>query len=118
MNPVTAAPFFTRWFSRYRPLLAPYFDLLAMTLEFVTKSDREDKIFYVDVLRATLSPGELFLLFHYASAQSEQRGEDRLKELCERYGVLEELDPEMYDLPGDRRLWFRVRQERREYADC
>ena len=87
LNPITASPFFTHWYSTWRPQLAPYFDLLGMTLEFVVKSDRPDKIFYVDILRAALSPGELFLLFHFASARSVQ-GERRLKELCEQYGLL------------------------------
>jgi hypothetical protein len=115
LTPPDFAPIFRKWFPDFRPQLAPYFDSFGMTVEFVVKSDRPDKIFYMDILRAALSPGELCLIFHYVVYCAEM-GQPRLKNLCEHFGVLENFDPEVYQISAERRSWFNARREPRDYT--
>lgn len=106
MTPLDAGPIFSRWYSKYHHLLAPYVELVTRTIEYVDRSERADKSFYADVLRATLSPGELFLLFHFGVWVDERTN---LKFLAGKYGLFESFDPENYGLRGNRRLWYGVR---------
>ncbi len=114
VTPDEAARIFAEWYLSRRTDLAPYFNLTLMTLEFVDLSDRSNKVLYADILRATLSPGELFLLFHYGIGATSNNA--RLKMLAERYGVLEDFIPEMFDLPAERIRWYTVRKISREYG--
>lgn len=112
-TPDEAAKMFVAWFSGHRRRLAPYLALVLMTLEFVEKNNRPDAIFYTDILRATLSPGELFLLFHHGVGEG---GNVRFKALAEKWGLLEGFEPTDFDLPGGRRLWYSARRIPRDYV--
>jgi hypothetical protein len=111
-TPASAADVVARWYPKHRPRLASYFALVLMILEFVEKSGRSDQIFYTDVLRATLSPGELFVLFHYGVSN----GSGRFKQLAEKYGLMDGFDPTAFDLPNQRRLWYAASRIPRSYA--
>ncbi len=113
LAPDGAASVLASWYPTHRPKLSSYFALVLMTLEFIEKNNRSDAIFYTDILRATFSPGELFLLFHYGVGES---GNHRFKALAEKYGLLEAFDPEDFDLPGERRLWYSARRISRDYT--
>jgi len=111
-TPDAAAKVVQRWYPTHRPRLASYFALVVMILEFVEKNNRPDAIFYTDILQATLSPGELFLLFHHGAGNG---GNARLKALAEKYGLLDSFDPTTFDLPNQRRLWYTVSGIPRNY---
>lgn len=112
-SPDSAAQVVASWYSSHRPRLTSYFAIVVMTLEFVEKNSRPDSVFYVDILRATLSPGECFLLFHHGIGPT---GNTRFKELAEKYGLLDAFDPTIFDLPNQRRLWYSVSQIPRDYS--
>lgn len=112
-TPDHAAELVADWYPSHRPRLASYFALVLMTLEFVEKNNRPDSIFYADILRATLSPGELFLLFHHGAGDA---GNTRFKALAEKYGLLASFDPTTFDLPNQRRLWYAASRIPRNYS--
>jgi hypothetical protein len=112
-TPGAASEIIASWYPTHRPRLASYFSLVLMTLEFIEKNNRSDSIFYVDIFRATLSPGELFLLFHHGLGEL---GNTRFKTLAEKYGLLETFDPTAFDLPNQRRLWHVASQIARDYS--
>lgn len=113
LTPDAASSVVASWYPTHRPKLSSYFALVLMALELVEKSNRSDAIFYTDILRATFSPGELFLLFHHGVGES---GNARFKGLAEKYGLLDAFDPEDFDLPGERRLWYSARRVPRDYT--
>lgn len=113
LTPLAAGKIYAGWYPVRRPHMSSYFDMLRMTMEFIEASRRSDAIFYSDIVRATLSTGELFLIFHHAIGDT---GDVRLKALIEKYGLLEVFDPETYDLPAGRRQWYSVRRLSRDYA--
>jgi hypothetical protein len=110
-TPITAYKLFEQWFGDSRHILGPYFELVVVTLEFVERSDRPDKIFYIDVLRATLSPGEQFLLFHFGLYNLEKPD---FKRLAEKYGLFEDIRLDAYDLDRARQNWYSARSALRQ----
>jgi hypothetical protein len=112
-TPDAAAAVVEQWYPTHRPRLASYFALVLMILEFVEKNNQPDAIFYTDILRATLSPGEMFLLFHHGAGSE---GNARFKVLAEKYGLLDSFDPAIFDLPNQRRLWYAASRIPRNYT--
>jgi hypothetical protein len=115
LTPPQVAKYFSDWYRSSRSYIGSYFELVRMILEFVEGSDREDKdrIFYTDVLRSTLTTGELLLLFHYGLSET---GDSRFKKLVEKYGFIDAFEPEMWELPATRRGWYSAHRIPRDYA--
>lgn len=109
LTPSSAANFVAPWYATRRPQLSSYFSLVLMVLEFVEKNKHKDAVFYSDILSATLSPGELFLLFHYGLSDT------RFKSLAEKYGLLDAFDPTLFDLSRERRAWYSAAGVPRDY---
>ncbi|MCB1060084.1 MAG: hypothetical protein KDB65_07625 [Calditrichaeota bacterium] len=72
-------------------ILGPYFRLLYNIMKFVDNSDVDNKRFYTNILRASLSMDELVLIF----LNGAERGEAKFKPLIEKYTLLKHLDKDM-----------------------
>lgn len=112
LTPDDASKIVASWYTSHSHRLASYFALVLMTLEFVEKNEPRDAIFYTDILCATFTPGELFLLFHHGVGEG---GNARFKLLAEKYGVLDSFDPEAFELSGGRRRWYAASRIARDY---
>ena len=106
-TPISAAKVFEEWSLTHHHALTQYFSLAAVVVQFIERSDRTDKIFYFDLFRATLSPGELFLLFHFGLNNHRVPS---FKPIAEKYGLFEDLRLELYDIPAGRNIWYSARQ--------
>ncbi|NBB25674.1 hypothetical protein GVM20_11100 [Porphyrobacter sp. SLTP] len=80
-----------RWgatFHNYRNDLGHYFRFLYHLVNYVDRSPFEDKYFYMQIVRATLSESELILL-GLNCAYGE--GREKFKDLVERYSLMHNL---------------------------
>lgn len=78
-------------YDKYKNDLGHYFRFLYHIVKFVDNSSVENKYFYIQILRATLSESELVLI---GANCCYGEGVDKFKELVERYALLHNLSEE------------------------
>lgn len=61
-----AEKLYREWFPGYEHVFRPYVDTLLAVFDFIENSDRPNKDFYFDLVRAALSPREKTLLFYHS----------------------------------------------------
>jgi hypothetical protein len=69
-----------------------FFQILMTVLKYVDNSDQENKRFYADVVRCSLSHTQLFCVFYATSLDHDTRHRD-LRVLIEKYGLFKHLPP-------------------------
>lgn len=81
----------SRTFDKYQNDLGHYFRFLYHIVRYVHHSDAEDKYFYIQILRATLSESELILI---GANCAYGEGVGRFQDLVETYALLHNISPE------------------------
>lgn len=69
-----------------------YHQVLLTVLRYVDESDQENKRFYADVVRCSLSHTQLFCVFYATALDQDPRHRD-LRALIEKYGLFKHLPP-------------------------
>ena len=82
---------YDRFFSAYQAQMGHYFRNLYQIVKLLDRTKVPDKRFYVGLVRAQLSSGELLLLFYNCVSP---KGRERFKPLIEEYGLLEGVPQE------------------------
>jgi hypothetical protein len=98
---VVAQGAYEEFHSRFRGVLDHYFRNLYHIVKFIDNSEVDDARRYTSLVRAQLSPAELFLLFYNCLTP---RGE-KFKPLIEKYGLLEQLPDSEISVPAHKALY-------------
>lgn len=85
----TPMEYYESFYSMHNAKLGHYFRMLFNIINFIDKSDIEDKVFYVKLVRAQISNAEVALLFFNGLSN---HGKNSFKILIEKYGLLKNLN--------------------------
>ena len=80
---------YNKFFTKLQHQIDHYFGNLYTIINFVDKSQFDDKKFYSDIIRSQLSPYELVLLFYYGLSEKSKEG---FYPLVNSYSLLKNLD--------------------------
>lgn len=78
---------YSAWYSDNEHLVGHYFRFLSKLFDLIDRSDVEDKQFYADIVKSSLSKAELTLLFYNCFAD----GGIGAKRYLEKYALLEDM---------------------------
>lgn len=87
---------YDKLYGKHQAALGHYFRHLFRIVRFIDKSDRENKVYYIKLVRAQMSDFELLLLFYNCLTSTGRR---HFKGLVEKFGFFGEFPEDQLILP-------------------
>jgi hypothetical protein len=110
-NPLAARETYMAWHRDLGRHVDRYLDTLQEVLRLIERSELPDRQTYANLVRAAMTPEQMFLVFHHGALFRRDRpdGDQQFRQLLELFGFFRDFDMQRFLAPGaSRSLWYRA----------